>query len=61
MYCLEHLRIVHRGQRVQVGDEVERLLVILQLDVLADGAEIIAPMRNLPVGWSAGEGSTGSE
>ncbi len=38
------LRIAHGGQRVQVGDEVKRLLVILQGDVLADGAEVVAPV-----------------
>ncbi len=41
---LEEQRIVHGGQGVQVGDEVERLLIVLQLNVLADRAEIIAPM-----------------
>ena len=36
---------MHRGEGVQVGDEVERLLVVLQRDVLADRAEVVAPMR----------------
>ena len=39
-------RIAHRGQRVQVGDEVVRLLVVLQVDVLADGAEVVAPVES---------------
>ncbi len=38
------LRIADRRQRVQVGDEIKRLFVILQSDVLADRAEIIAPV-----------------
>ena len=37
-------RVADRVQRVQVGDEVKRLLVVLQGDVLADRAEVIAPV-----------------
>jgi len=50
----EELRIVHGGERMQVGDEVKRLLVVLQLNMLADRAEIIAPMGK-PGGLDAGE------
>ena len=39
-------RIADRRQRVQVGDEVERLLVVLQGDVLADRAEVVAPVES---------------
>ena len=42
-------RVVQRGQRVQVGDEVERILgaprLLLQLDVLLDGAVIVAEVK----------------
>ncbi len=37
-------RLADRGERVQVGDEVKRLLVVLQGDVLADCAEVVAPV-----------------
>ena len=36
---------MNRRQGMQVGDEVKRLLILLKRDVLADGAEVIAPMR----------------
>ena len=39
-------RVADRGERVQVGDEVERLLVVLQGDVLADRAEVVAPVES---------------
>jgi hypothetical protein len=39
---------------VQVGDKVKRLLIILQGDVLADRAEVIAPMDGAG-GLDAGE------
>ena len=34
-----------RRQRVQIGDEVIRLIFVLQGNVLADGAEVIAPVE----------------
>ena len=37
--------VAHRGERVQIGDEVERLARVLQIYVLPDRAEIIAPME----------------
>ena len=46
---LQHLRVVNGREGVQIGNEVKRLLVILQVDVLTDGAEIVAPMRH--TGW----------
>ena len=44
VYCRSLAGIADRGQRVQVGDEVKRLLVVLQGNVLADRAEVVAPV-----------------
>ena len=39
-------RIANRGQGVQVGNEIEgRLGLVLQVDVLADGAKVVAPVE----------------
>ncbi len=43
---LQYLRVVDRREGVQIGNEVKRLLVILQVDVLTDGTEVVAPMRH---------------
>jgi hypothetical protein len=40
----QQLAVVDRGQRVQVGDEVVRLVAMLQVDVLPDGGKIISPV-----------------
>ena len=50
VYAAELVAIADRGQRVQIGDEVEGLVVVLQGNVLADGAEVVAPVDR-PVGW----------
>ncbi len=42
----EQLRVAHRGQRVQIGDEVIGFVFALQIDVLPDGAEIVAPVKS---------------
>jgi hypothetical protein len=38
-------RVADGRQRVQIGDEIERLLMRLQGNVLPDGAEVVAPVR----------------
>ena len=38
-------RVADRCQGVQVGDEIERLLVVLQSDVLANGTKVVAPVK----------------
>ncbi len=43
---------------MQIGHEVERLLVLLQLDVLPDRAEVVAPV-NLASGLDAGKNAHG--
>ena len=39
------LRIADRGQRVQVGDEVIGLVLVLQGNVLANRAKVVAPVK----------------
>ena len=40
------LGIAERGQGVQVGNEVKRRIgPVLQVDVLADGAKVVAPVK----------------
>src|ERR1700761_2578259 len=39
------LPIAHAGQRVQIRNEVERLLIVLQSDVLLDRSKVVAPMK----------------
>jgi hypothetical protein len=38
---------------MKISDKVKRLLIVLQRDVLADGAEVIAPVRT-PRGLNSG-------
>ncbi len=38
--------IANGGQSVQIGDEVVRFIGRLQVNVLADGAKIVAPMKS---------------
>ena len=48
----QHLRVLLDGDRVQVGDEEERLVVLLQVHPLPQRAEVVAEVER--VGRSAG-------
>ena len=48
----QHLRVLLDGDRVQVGDEEERLVVVLQVHPLPQRAEVVAEVEG--VGRSAG-------
>src|SRR4029078_10255949 len=50
----------NRRQGMQIGDEVERLLVVLKCNVLADRAEVIPPVKTTG-GLKAGENAHGKE
>ena len=50
----QHFRLAHCGQRVQIGNEVVRFIAVLQVDVLPDGAEVVAPVESAS-GLNAGE------
>ena len=56
----EHHAVVRRGERVVVGDEVVAVVVgvLLQLDVLLDGPEIVAQVQ-FTGGLDAGENAHG--
>jgi hypothetical protein len=51
----EHLRVLLLGDRVQVGDEEERLVLALQVDPLAQGAEVVAEVERVGRGLDAGQ------
>ena len=42
----EHTWVTHRRQRVQVGNEVIRFMFPLQIDVLTNRSEEVAPMKS---------------
>jgi hypothetical protein len=46
------LAIADGGQGMQIGDEIKRLFVPLQGNVLPDGSEVIAPVET-PCGLNA--------
>lgn len=54
----QRLRIANGRQGVQIGDEVERLIVVLQVDVLLDRTEVIAPVEST-CGLDTGENTHG--
>ncbi len=53
-------RVPDRGQRVEVGDEVQRLAAVLEIDELADRAVVVADVL-LPGGLDAGQDAHGAE
>ena len=50
----QHLRITHAGERVIIGDDIERLTLGLQLDCRPHHAEIIADVEHA-AGLNAGK------
>ena len=59
----EHLRVLLEGDRVQVGDEEERLVLPLEVDPLPQRPEVVAEVervgRRLDAGQHAGPGTRG--
>ena len=59
----EHLRVLLDGDRVQVGDEEERLVLALQVDPLPQRPEVVAEVervgRRLDAGQHPGTGARG--
>ena len=59
----QHLRVLLDGDRVQVGDEEERLVVALEVDPLPQGAEVVAEVEGvggrLDAGQHPGPGAAG--
>ena len=51
----ERLRVVLDGERVQVGDEVERVVVVLHGHPLPHRTEVVAEMERVRGGLDAGE------
>ncbi len=54
--CAKRLGILHRGQRMQIGDEIKRLASLLKLDRGLHHSKIVAEMRRAR-GLDAGKNS----